>query len=230
MFATIKQRLKTATSKQLIELLEVLYQNSTTSLAEAPEKVFETKSGVRQGGPESPMLFNSYIDFVMRSFLNECNEKDIKFTSFKYRIPESASKNQRESIGNTKTTWIGYADDLILLFENKVDLQCALTVLNSKFTKFGLAINVSKTKTMVFNSNDAKESYPEVICKLNGEDIKNVKSFIYLGSNLNYDESKTGPTEIELRIDSAESALYKHAKKFFNHNISLKTRIFYHIR
>ena len=225
MFATIKQRLNTATSKQLIELLEVLYQNTTTSLAEAPEKVFETKSGVRQGGPESPMLFNLYIDFVMRSFLNECNEKDIKFTSFKYRIPESASKNQRESIGNIKTTWIGYADDLILLFENKVDLQCALTVLNSKFAKFGLAINVSKTKTMVFNSNDAKESYPEVICKLNGKDIKNVKSFIYLGSNLNYDESKTGTTEIELRIDSAESALYKHAKKFFNHNISLKTRV-----
>ena len=151
MFATIKQRLKTVTSKQLIELLEVLYQNTTTSLAEAPEKVFETKSGMRQGGPESPMLFNLYIDFVMRSFLNECNEKDIKFTSFKYRIPESASKNQRESIGNTKTTWIGYADDLILLFENKVDLQCALTVLNNKFAKFGLAINVPKTKTMQTN-------------------------------------------------------------------------------
>ena len=158
------------------------------------------------------MLLNLYIDFVMRSFLTECNEKGIKFTSFKYRIPESASKNQRESTGNIKTTWIGYADDLILLFESKFDLQRALTLINDKFTKFGLAINVSKTKTMVFN--DANECYPEVICKLNGRDIENVTSFIYLGCNLKYDESKTGTTEIELRIDSAESALYKYSKKF----------------
>ena len=146
MFATIKQRLKATPSKQLIELLEVLYQNTTTSLAEAPENVFETKIGVRQGGPESPMLFNLYIDFVMRSFLNECNDKGIEFTTFKYRIPESASKNQRESIGNIKTTWIGYADDLILLFENGIDLQRALTALNDKFAKFGLAINVQKQR------------------------------------------------------------------------------------
>ena len=78
---------------------------------------------------------------------------------------------------------------------------------------------------MVFNYDDSKESHPEVICKLNGKDIENVRSFIYLGSSLNYEESKTGTSEIELRIDSAESALYKHAKKFFNHNISLKTRV-----
>ena len=93
-------------------------------------------------------------------------------------------------------------------------MQRALTALNDKFAKFGLAINVSKTKTMVFNHDDSKESYPEVICKLNGKDIENVRSFIYLGSSLNYEESKTGTSEIELRIDSAESALYKHAKKF----------------
>ena len=31
-------------------------------------------------------------------------------------------------------------------------------------------------------------------------------------------------TEIEFRIDCAESKFYQHSKKFFNHNISLKTR------
>ena len=76
---------------------------------------------------------------------------------------------------------------------------------------------------MVFN--DSNECYPEVICKLNGRDIENAKSFIYLGCSLKYDESKTGTTEIELRIDSAESALYKYSKKFLNHSISLKTRV-----
>ena len=32
---------------------------------------FETTSGVRQGGPESPNLFNLYIDFVIRVFLRK---------------------------------------------------------------------------------------------------------------------------------------------------------------
>ena len=35
------------------------------------EVTFETTSGVRQGGLESPNLFNFYIDFVVRIFFEK---------------------------------------------------------------------------------------------------------------------------------------------------------------
>lgn len=97
MFAAMNKRLPDSQSKKLINLLEVLYLHTTAALAEAPYNVFETKSGVRQGGPESPMVFSLYENFVMRTFLKDCNDVGIKFMKLKYRIPESASNRNRES-------------------------------------------------------------------------------------------------------------------------------------
>ena len=71
MFKAMKNRLPDSHTKKLINLLAVLYSYTTTSLEEAPDDVFETRSGVRQGGPESPMLFNLYVDFVMRILLKD---------------------------------------------------------------------------------------------------------------------------------------------------------------
>ena len=51
---------------------------------------FRTTNGVRQGGPESPPLFNLYIDFVMRIFCHACEKEGIDFLEFLYDIPASA--------------------------------------------------------------------------------------------------------------------------------------------
>ena len=69
----------------------------------------------------------------------------------KYRIPESASHIDRERVGYHHIDWIGYADDLILTFESKQDLQRALSILNETFDSFSLSINTTKTKTMILN-------------------------------------------------------------------------------
>ena len=225
MFETIKKRLPDSNSKKLITLLETLYSSTTTALIETPDNKFETKSGVRQGGPESPLLFNLYVDFIMRIFLTLCKKSAIHFHKVKYRIPLSAARRNSETVGYQQIDWIGYADDLILVFDSKKDLQQALTILDTLFVKFGLAINVSKTKTMILNHQNANNQYPETICSLNGANIDNEKTFIYLGSCLKYDEPSTGSAEIELRIDIAETTLYQYAKKLFNQKISLKTRV-----
>ena len=225
MFKAMKNRLPDSHTKKLINLLAVLYSHTTTSLEEAPDDVFETRSGVRQGGPESPMLFNLYVDFVMRILLKDCKVAGIKFLNLKYRIPESASNKGRESTGYQQVDWIGYADDLILTFESKNDLQRAIALLDETFRRFSLAINVSKTKTMILNHQHSGKTYPKTICRLNGKDIDNVTTFLYLGCCMKYDEPDTGNAEIELRIDSAENALYRYSKKFFNHSIAIKTRV-----
>ena len=78
---------------------------------------------------------------------------------------------------------------------------------------------------MILNHQNTNECYPETICNLNGAKIDNVRTFVYLGSCLKYDEPSTGNAEIELRIDIAETTLYQYAKKLFNQRISLKTRV-----
>ena len=65
LFKSIYQRLSGGSNHKLIKLLETLYSYTTTSLAETPDDLFELTLGVRQGGPESPPLFNLYIDYVM---------------------------------------------------------------------------------------------------------------------------------------------------------------------
>ena len=225
MFKVLKKRVPDTCSKKLVNLMEELYSHTTTALAEDPNNVFLLSNGVRQGGPESPMLFNLYIDFVMRLFLTRCDELGIKFLTLKYCIPESATHMNRSRVGYQKVDWVGYADDLVLSFETEVDLQRALGLLDDIFTRFSLAINISKTKTMVLNHQYVGNSYPATICSLNGQEIENVTSFQYLGCCSKFDEPSTGNAEIEMRIDSSECTLYHYSKKFFNHKIAIKTRV-----
>ena len=69
MFKTISQRLPEECNVKLFQILESIYEYTTTALAEVEDDVFELTSSVRQGGPESPMLFNLFMDYVMRVFL-----------------------------------------------------------------------------------------------------------------------------------------------------------------
>ena len=80
----------------------------------------------------------------MRILLKDCKVAGIKFLNLKYRIPECTSNKGQESTGYQQVNWIGYSDDLIFTFESKNDLQHALALLDETFTRFSLAINVSK--------------------------------------------------------------------------------------
>ena len=133
--------------------------------------------------------------------------------------------NTLGSYGTNLLSWVGYADDIVLVFETNAQLQAGLVTLNHTFKRFGLQINISKTKSMIFNFNKTEEEYPDVICSLEGGKIDNVKMFQYLGSNINFNESLTGDGELNQRIESAESKYYQHAKKLMNHKIHLATRV-----
>ena len=224
MFKTIRRRLSDDSDSKLLDLLETLYEHTTTALAQNPEDEFELTNGVRQGGPESPVLFNLYIDFVMRIFLDLCKLMGIKFLYLKYKIPKTASQSQRTTVGHQTIDWIGYADDLVLTFEDTNNLQRGANLLFSVLKSFHLEINLKKTKTMILNHQYTNVQYPSTILNLNGKTIENVKSFLYLGSNIVYNEPTTGIMELELRIDTAQNKFYEISKHLLNHQIALTTR------
>ena len=222
LFESIKMRMPSSSNKLLIELLEDIYAHTTASLAQDPEDKFDLSTGVRQGGPESPMLYNLFMDFVMRIYIERCKQNGIKFLKLKYRIPEIASTTGRTASGGMTVDWCGYADDLILVFDDLESLQKGIILLNKTFSAWRLKINISKTKTMILNYEG---DYPVSITSLNGEPISNVKSYKYLGSEVKFDEPTTGTTELTLRSDMAECKFYSHAGNLMNKNINIKTRM-----
>ena len=228
LFKSLKQRFPNEESNTLIDLLESLYSYTTTSIGKSETNKFELFVGLRQGGAESPTLYNLYMDYVMRIFIQECNTKRIKFPEFSYMIPHSASKNNDFSLGNygnRAVSWVGYADDIALAFENISDMNNGLGILNRIFKRYQLNINASKTKTMIVNYQGQDDEYPDVICNINGSEVKNVKVFKYIGANIHFREFATGDTEINQRIESAECKFYEHAKKLMNFKIALTTRV-----
>ena len=126
LFKTIYQRIPDQT-KSILQLLETLYEFTTTSLAETPTNTFEILLGVRQGGPESPPLFNLYMDYVMRLYMERCKNNDVKFLDLQYRIPSTATtredRHKKTDKGNHEADWAGYADDLTLIFDDERSLQ-----------------------------------------------------------------------------------------------------------
>lgn len=100
---------------------------------------------------------------------------------------------------------------MVLIFEDHKSLQKGIAILDKLFTQYGMKINVSKNKTMIFNHLDTeKEKHPSTIATLNGEDLENVMVFRYLDSN-KFDESSTGEAELNLRTDAATGKFYTHS-------------------
>ena len=212
LFKSIYQRFPGGSDQKLIKLLETLYTYITTSLAETPDDLFELALGVRQRGPESPPLYNLYIDYVMRVFMGLCEKKNIKFLTLRYRVPSTATtreeRYQRTDVGEHDVNWSGYADDLALIFSDKDNLQDGLNILDETFRRFHLTINETKTKTMILNNqhiNQDISSYPATICFLQNMCIENVTKFRYLGDMIVFNEPSTGDIGVELRIEMAEN-------------------------
>ena len=222
LFKSIKTRFPTGSDKTLVQLIEALYSYTSTALAEAPEDKFELNTGVRQGGPESPMLYNLYMDFVMRIYLDACKIKEVKFLQLKYEIPSSAG--QQPQWGEFTLDWCDYADDLQLAFEDEESLQTGIVILDEIFRKYRLNINTSKPKTMILNQQYEEREYPTSIATLRGKQLENVTTYRYLGCEIKYDEPTTGETELNLRCDAATCKFYSLGRNMLNPKIHLKTR------
>ena len=225
LFMTIEKRFSNDSSNELVDLLKAIYSYTTTALAENPDDKFELNVGVRQGGAESPMLYNLFMDFVMRIFINECKKNNIKFLKCKFNIPETASSTGNQAIGEFQIDWCGYADDLLLVFEDVNSLRRGVKLLDKIFERYRLKINVAKTKTMILNQQYESEEYPSFISTLRGVNLENTKTYRYLGCEIKYDEPSTGEAELNLRTDAAESKFYSLSRNMMNMKISLKTRI-----
>ena len=225
LWATIRSRFGQANTT-LIDILENLYAHTTYTFN---DESFPTLSGVRQGGPESPLLFNLFLDYVMRIFMQEASkDPEIRFFTHK---SHSDFPNSSKYVKKCKSTlpWSGYADDLILYLIEKFGLQRATNLLNKIFLRFGLKINLAKTEPMTLNHTalNPTETYPKSITSVDTVKLKNTETFRYLGTQINENQPNTGDSEIEYRINCAKAAFAEHQMMLKNHNIRIALRILF---
>ena len=155
LFSVINIRTK---SPKLTSILKALYTGTIAAIKHTTD-YFQVQTGCRQGGIESPVLFNIYMDFVLR-----CAEHDVLLNfpntglKYSYRIKSESSTREQRSLhclsGEDRLRMLLYADDIVLFCEDINELQSILNIYNNTFSRFGLTIATDKTKTMYFNVSE----------------------------------------------------------------------------
>ncbi len=102
----------------LTAILKSLYTGTIAGIKHSLNE-FQVHTGCRQGGIESPVLFNIYMDFVLR-----CAEQEVlkKYPNtglkYSYRINSKSSTRKQRSIhqlsGDNRMRMLLYADDIVL--------------------------------------------------------------------------------------------------------------------
>jgi len=114
--------------EHFIKIVANLYTNATTSISTGLESTEELpiRSGVKQGCPLSPMLFNLVLDELIRGI----------------------GTNNGIALGDSKVAIMAFADDLILLSGSADGLQANLQVCEKFFADRSMAINARKSMSL----------------------------------------------------------------------------------
>ena len=134
-------------------------QTAYISYNDCHSKTNRIGNGVRQGGINSPLLFNFYLSHMVR---------DICSSRIGCRL------------GLHRYPLIAYADDLVALAPSQSALQFLLNKIALHLTNLSLTVNASKTKILVFNKRCSLD-LKCVNLYLDEVRVDVVKSIKYLG-------------------------------------------------
>ncbi|CAI2733768.1 unnamed protein product [Schistosoma spindalis] len=147
--------------EKFITILKALYTNILGRVRTYNRlcPLFRSSSGVRQGCPISPFLFNFAIDDILETALMDVSNGGV------------------DLLPGERLLDLEYADDIVLLCENAHDMQSALNQLAVNVRRYGMCFVPSKCKVLL---QDRQDSNP--VLTLDGEQIEVVEKFVYLGS------------------------------------------------
>ena len=136
--------------------ISLLYKNQITS-------PFYTTVGLKQGDILSTIFFNLFIN-DLPSLLVDKN------------IPENI---EIPKLGDTNINFLLFADDLAIFSLSQKGLQEKIDILEKYCKKWGLEINIKKTKIIVFNKQGA--NMKKFKFYYDGREIETARQYTYLG-------------------------------------------------
>nr|KAG5711941.1 hypothetical protein BaRGS_026382 [Batillaria attramentaria] len=188
--------------RKIISLIQCTYQDMSYRIANAGQlsESFEVKTGVRQECLLSPFLFLLVIDWIMKTTTTG-RKNGIQWTLW------------------TQLDDLDFADDLAPLSHSHSQMQDKTTCLEATSAGTGLKLNRNKTELMKINTT----ANTPVTVERDGEPIREVESFVYLGSVV--DEQGGTDQDITAKISKARAAMVMLKNIWTSKVISTRTKL-----
>lgn len=177
-------------SYKFVKMVESIYKNTKSAVwaGEEISEYFDTLSGVKQGCLLSPLLFALYLN-DLHDFL----KGGLYIEGLNIRL-------------------LLYADDIVILAEDKQILQLMITNLEKYCSKWNLTVNMAKSKIIVFRKGGRLAEQEKWVFK--GEQIEIVSQYNYLGVIVTPQMSFL--KHIQNRNSQSKSAINVTWKNFIN--------------
>ena len=205
---------------QLVKIIEELHSETWCQVKAAGDtsERFEVKTGVRQGCVLSPLLFNCFMDKILREAMATLGGGlKIEYATSRglfltYRDKTPASTSIQDAL---------YADDLTLVAQSRQELQHMVNAVNNAFKRWGMTISATKTKTLTVGEQQTN-SQPPIM--LQSQPLEEVESFSYLGSEIS--QSNKAEKEVAVRLEKAGKVFQIWRRKVFqSRTLSTATKV-----
>ena len=185
--------------EKFVNIFKNLYDNSASCVRTSvgDTEFFNVYSGVRQGCVLSPFLFLIIVDYIMKRATEGVD----------FGIP----------FGEGNLNDLDFADDIALISKDQASLQTLTSNLEEHGKKAGLRINVNKTKTLTVGQQ------LEDAITVEGQDIENVETFVYLGSKIAANGEADG--DVESRLNKALGVFNKLGPIWRSNTIRQQTKL-----
>jgi hypothetical protein len=183
-------------SCKIIKMIKAIYENVKSCIKNhdnsSNAQFFDISLGLKQGEPLSPLLFILFVNDISSCInFSQLSNDDINLLSMYMLL---------------------FADDIALFTTNPDSLQLQLNQVYEYSRKWGLKINVDKTKICIFEKRKSRHNYTWFV---DNEPIEIVDSFCYLGIQFFYTGSMV----------NAVKTLSDQALKAYNNLLSVFSRI-----
>ena len=200
---------------RFLAVLQALHANKKATLDLDGELLGEQdiECGVLQGNPLSPLLFNIYIDGVLRDIEHDVasvNEATQGTPAGIALLPVQGMDARRSVLSS-----LFYADDGVLLARDGATLRRLLAAVDTSLERVGLLLNAKKTKVMIVPKlGTERAEYDELVkravdgggFRVRGQEVAIVDDFVYLGVKITWQWTWTAAWVAALA--RAKSALY----------------------
>ena len=183
--------LKTGVSSKTVRIFKNMYDKMKLGV-KGDDRIFSCNCGLLQGESTSPIFFSLFINDIDTHISEDITGIQLK---------------------NLLVKILKFADDMCLISETREGLQVGLNDLAKYTKKWGIIINILKTKIVVFRKGGQLSK--KDIWVLNNTNIEVVQFFKYLGCFLS--SSGSYSKCISELTNSARKALFS-LKKYFVYN------------
>jgi hypothetical protein len=210
---------------KIVELLEDLHTGTLAAVRLGGDRggEFTVSSGVRQGCIVAPLLFNVFLDFVVKQALESMPPDAGVGVQFRADGRTLFDKGRGQSLTLQRIALLLYADDMVLFSTVPENLVLMLQRVDEAAERFAMRINATKTKVMSVGKGTSM--LPENIT-ISGGAVERVDRFKYLGGVVASNASAAA--EINARRGRGLGAFASFSQVWENKHLTLgaKVRVF----